>query len=82
MQRMVDEGYISETDRAEALKSELNLRATNTKQNPDSYFVDYVLNEMEEMYEKEFIHFGGLKIFTTLDSNMQKAAHDAAKHHV
>ncbi|HIB43580.1 MAG TPA: PBP1A family penicillin-binding protein, partial [Nitrospina sp.] len=82
LQRMVDEGYISETDRSEALKSELNLRATNTKQNPDSYFVDYVLNEMEEMYEKEFIHFGGLKIFTTLDSNMQKAAHDAAKHHV
>jgi len=82
LQRMVDEGYISETDRAEALKSELNLRATNTKQNPDSYFVDYVLNEMEEMYEKEFIHFGGLKIFTTLDSNMQQAAHDAAKHHI
>ena len=82
LQRMVAEGYISEAERAEALKSELNLRTANTKQNPDSYFVDYVLNEMEEMYEKDFIHFGGLKIFTTLDSKMQQAAHDAAKHHI
>ena len=29
-----------------------------------------------------FSHFGGLKIFTTLDSKMQQAAHDAAKHHI
>jgi 1A family penicillin-binding protein len=82
LQRMVAEGYISEAERTDALKSELNLRTANTKQNPDSYFVDYVLNEMEEMYEKDFIHFGGLKIFTTLDSKMQQAAHDAANHHI
>ncbi len=82
LQRMVEEGYISETERAEALRSELNIRKTNTKQNPDSYFLDYVLSEMEDMYEKDFVHFGGLKIFTTLDSNMQKAAQDAAKHHI
>ena len=82
LRRMVDEGYISETDRSEALKSGLNLRKKNNKNNPDSFFVDYVLNEMEEKYEKDFIHFGGLKIFTTLDSNMQKEAHSAATHHI
>ena len=82
LQRMVDEGYIDETQRAEALRSELNIRKRNRKQNPDSYFLDYVLSEMEEKYEKDFIHFGGLKIFTTLDSNMQQAAHDSAKHHI
>ena len=82
LQRMVEEGYIDETQRAEALRSELDIRKTNRKQNPDSYFLDYVLTEMEEVYEKDFIHFGGLKIFTTLDSNMQQAAHDAAKHHI
>ena len=82
LQRMVEEGYIDETQRAEALRSELDIRKTNRKQNPDSYFLDYVLTEMEEVYEKDFIHFGGLKIFTTLDSNMQQAAHDAAKYHI
>ena len=82
LRRMVNEGYISEIDRSEALISDLNLKEQNNKNNPDSFFVDYVLNEMESKYEKEFIHFGGLKIFTTLDSNMQNDAHSAATHHI
>nr|MCS5648202.1 transglycosylase domain-containing protein [Dehalococcoidia bacterium] len=81
LSRMVDEEFISEKEKTKALQSELNLREANNKKNPDSYFVDYVLSEMEEKYEKEFIHFGGLKIFTTLDSGMQRAALDAAEKH-
>ena len=81
LQRMVDEGYISEIDKVEALESGLIVKEQSRKSNPDNYFVDYVLNELEDKYDKNFIHFGGLKIFTTLDSTMQQAAHDAAVHH-
>ena len=81
LSRMVKEGFISKADKAKALESELSLREVKTKNNPNSYFLDYALNEMEEKYGKEFIHFGGLRIYTTLDSGMQEIANEVAKGH-
>ena len=71
--RMVEEGFIKATDKDQALRSDLNLKAARGKSNPNNHFIDYVVNDLEKKYGNEFINFGGLKIFTTLDSGMQKA---------
>ncbi len=81
LNRMVKEGFISKAEQNKALESDLDLRTVRNKNNPNSYFLDYVLNDMEEKYGKEFIHFGGLRIYTTLDSGMQKVAHEVAQGH-
>jgi penicillin-binding protein 1A len=49
---------------------------------PNLYFVAQVLNQLERNYGKEFVHFGGLKILTTLDTRYQKLALRAARNHL
>jgi len=80
--RMVEEGFIKTTDKDQTLRSDLNLKEARGKSNPNSHFIDYVVNDLEKKYGKEFINFGGLKVFTTLDSGMQKAAHHVAEEHI
>ncbi|HOW60868.1 MAG TPA: PBP1A family penicillin-binding protein [Candidatus Moranbacteria bacterium] len=41
------------------------------------HFVFFVLDELEKKYGEDFIQTGGLKIYTSLDYNMQKIAEDA-----
>ncbi len=43
------------------------------------HFVFYVMEELEKIYGREFLEKGGLKIYTTLDSSLQKYVEDLAK---
>ena len=38
--------------------------------------------KLERHYGKEFVHFGGLKIITTLDTRLQKFAWRGAQNHL
>jgi penicillin-binding protein 1C len=40
------------------------------------HFVFFVLNQLEQKYGKDFVQTGGLKIYTTLNFDMQKLAED------
>lgn len=77
---MVEEGYISR-ERAEKAKAE-PVRLAGLKQNTGDgehapYFVRYVRDKVIKMYGSDAVYKGGLKIYTTLDFNMQKAAEQA-----
>ena len=74
LQRMLEEGYItpSEKEKAEAepLPSEKFFSAASEA----SYFVEYVRQQLEPKYGFNMLWRGGLKIYTTLDLPAQKTA--------
>ena len=41
-----------------------------------------MIDKLQENYGREFVYFGGLKIFTTLDTQYQKMAQKAADAHL
>jgi 1A family penicillin-binding protein len=82
LNRMVSEHLISINDKELAIQSNLDLVNPRVDSNPNLYFVDQVLEQIERDYGKEFVHFGGLKIFTTLDTRYQKFASKSALNHL
>ena len=82
LKRMVSEQLISNSEREEALNSILDLANPQIESNPNLYFVNEVLAKLEKDYGKEFVHFGGLKIFTTLDTRYQQFALHGARNHL
>jgi len=82
LKRMWKEGFITADEKVQALLSSLDLLAPKSYSNPNLYFVDFVIRKLEKDYGKEFVHFGGLKIYTTLDSRQQMLAKKAAISHL
>ncbi|MCF7917981.1 transglycosylase domain-containing protein [Candidatus Gracilibacteria bacterium] len=77
LQRMLDLKMISfedfKTAWAAAKDVEFKTYRTDIKA---PHFVFYVREKMEEKYGKEFLKNGGLRIFTTLDPDLQQLAED------
>lgn len=82
LDRMVAEKLISVDEKDTALQSDLDLVNPRVESNPNLYFVDRVLEQLERDYGKEFVHFGGLKITTTLDSRYQQFAVNSSHNHL
>tara|TARA_B110000467_G_scaffold45920_1_gene42053 strand:+ start:1691 stop:4063 length:2373 start_codon:yes stop_codon:yes gene_type:complete len=82
LSRMVSEGFIDKYQKEHSLNSELGLIKKRTKYNNNHYFVDAVVEELNSIYGPELVNSGGLRIFTTLDSKLQKSAEEAALHHL
>ncbi len=82
LNRMVSENFISIEESESALQSNIDLVNPQVASDPNLYFVAQVLNQLEQNYGKEFVHFGGLKILTTLDTRYQKLALRAARNHL
>ena len=80
--RMVKENLITYEEKTEALSSPLELTRPREDDNPNQYFVNYVVAKLERDYGKEFVHFGGLKVFTTLDTRLQVFAQRSALSHL
>ena len=80
LDQMVKYGFITqaEADKAKAEKIKLSSKGNenNNKKDLRSYFFDYVVQRVIEMYGPDALYKGGLKIYTTLDSAMQKEAQD------
>ncbi len=76
---MVDEGYISIDKADRAKKEDLKLAGLRNYIKTDTapYFVSYVREQVMDMFGYDMVYRGGLKIYTTLDPQMQNAAEDA-----
>lgn len=77
LQRMLDLKMISfeEFKTAWAAAKELEFKTYRTDIRAP-HFVFYVREKMEEKYGKEFLKNGGLRIYTTLDPDLQKLAEE------
>lgn len=75
--RMADNGYISEDDVDDILNEKLAFYGKSAYEEVPSimYFQDAVYNELREISSipKSYLETGGLKIYTTLDMEAQKA---------
>ena len=80
--QMVKYGFITEVQGEAAKKEELKLATTAKKRedNPNFYFIDMITQKVIDELGAEALYKGGLKVYTTLDSDMQRAAIESLKH--
>ncbi len=81
LSRMVEDGYINQTEADKAYNQKLNLlpASSNIKA---GHMVMYVKNLLADRYGPRVISQGGLKIYTTLDLDIQEAAEKIVKEEV
>ncbi|HPJ68717.1 MAG TPA: PBP1A family penicillin-binding protein [Desulfobacteraceae bacterium] len=80
LERMCEEGYISEKQCIDAIESPINLRTTvedNFAKAP--YFTEHIRRYIFDKYGRDFLYRGGLKVYTSLNLSMQNAARKALK---
>jgi penicillin-binding protein 1A len=71
LQRMKAVGYATAEEAQAAFQAELQLTPKSAGKPKGSYFLDLVLNDLEERYGPEVVYHGGLKVSTTLDFQQQ-----------
>lgn len=80
LNRMVEEGFISYADSWTASQSLLRF---SPRHNPflekAPHFSDHVKRYIEEKYGRDQLLRGGLRVYTTLDTRLQKAAQEAVE---
>lgn len=81
LSQMANHGYITQAE-AEAAKAEeiaLNPGKITGKEYPYPYFIDHVIELLVDKYGEVEVFRGGLKVYTTLDPKIQKAAEEVLK---
>jgi penicillin-binding protein 1A len=86
---MLDEGHITQLEHDEAVQQQIWIGPPPPPGTPHTYvwpreeqrtthpyFIDYVKKYLEARYGDEALYSRGLKIYTTLDPNMQRAAEE------
>jgi len=76
---MVEDGYITEQQKEDALAAPLKLRSIRPKDKIAPYFIEHIRRYIMEKYGSDVLYKEGLEVYTTLDIEMQKAARDAAE---
>ncbi|HQB18734.1 MAG TPA: transglycosylase domain-containing protein [Candidatus Pacearchaeota archaeon] len=77
LDRMALVGYISEEQRDKAKEVELSF--SDRPKTLAFHFVEYVKQQIESMYGPTFLETKGLRIYTTLDWELQKASEEIIK---
>ncbi len=78
LDRMFEEGFLTKQSAESAKKQEINFIEKHAKIKAP-YFTLWVKNLLEKKYSQEFLRRKGLKIYTTLDWNLQKIAQEVVK---
>lgn len=84
LEQMVKYNYIDQNTASNAEKTKITLaprssQSNNTTSTTASYFIDYVTQQLIDKYGADSVYKDGLKIYTTLDLDMQSAAEQAMK---
>ncbi|MBU3665688.1 MAG: hypothetical protein FGM15_07420 [Chthoniobacterales bacterium] len=74
LQQMEDQGFISPGERFEAQAEPLLLAAERPPPPQEDWAMELISRELEKILPQDVIDSAGLKIYTTLDGAMQKAA--------
>ena len=75
LSRMVEDGYITQQQADEASAKKVAIQPSNDRQIPGAaYFTEQVRRYLEQQYGSEVINTGGLKVYTTMNVEMQQAA--------
>ncbi|MEI6287364.1 MAG: PBP1A family penicillin-binding protein [Bacillota bacterium] len=78
LERMVEAEYITQAQADAAKKEPLKLDKDNVKRNKSgSYFIDYIVQKLVDQYGAQRVYRTNMKVYTTLDPDMQLAAESA-----
>lgn len=76
---MVRNKCITRAEADAATAAEVEIVPVKSRSYSAPYFVDYVLQYLLDKYGEDMVYRGGLRVYTTLDLTMQKAAEDGFK---
>ncbi|MFW6386666.1 MAG: penicillin-binding protein 1A [Bacillota bacterium] len=80
LSQMEELGYISEKKAKKAKEKDLNIRPSQPEEMEDApYFLRYVRDELLDRFGSQVVYGGGLKVYTTLDLDMQSQAEESIK---
>lgn len=81
LNRLAELGYITPQQRDDAKVQRINIIPRQTGRNvyKAPHFVDYVTQQLRERYGNKTVAEGGLRVYTTLNYEMQKAAEKALR---
>ena len=81
LDQMAKYGYITQAEAEEAKAADLELAKPGAEGTGKtaSYFVSYIIGQLADKYGAETVYKEGLRVYTTLDLDMQKAAEAAIK---
>jgi penicillin-binding protein 1A len=71
---MTERGYIDQSEMARAIETPIVLSGLKNITSGAPYFIDHILKELLAKYDGETVFNGGLKVYTTLDLDVQKVA--------
>jgi penicillin-binding protein 1A len=74
---MLEDGKITATQAADARSAPLVLRLAHDPNSLAPYFVEEIRRYLENKYGADQVHEGGLKVYTTLDVDLQRAANQS-----
>ncbi len=79
LNRMFEDGYISDAEKSRALSTQVRLRSIKPKDKIAPYFIENIRRYIQEKYGSDVLYKEGLEVHTTLNIQMQKAARDAVE---
>jgi len=74
---LLEDGKITAAQAADARSAPLVLHLAHDPNSLAPYFVEEIRRSLESKYGADQVHEGGLKVYTTLDVDLQKAANQA-----
>src|SRR6202161_1386758 len=74
---MLEDGKITAAQAADARSAPLVLNLAHDPNSLAPYFVEEIRQNLENKYGADQVHEGGLKVYTTLDVDLQKAANQS-----
>lgn len=80
LDQMVKYGYVTQSTANQARNSQIKLatrQQSDQQNNVASYFIDYVTQQLIDKYGADAVYKEGLKVYTSLDLDMQTAAEQA-----
>ena len=78
LEQMTKYGFITKEQADEAYAEPLTYKSLNESPGSKKYFIDYVIQLLVDKFGPDAVYKQGLKVYTTLDPDMQKAAETAA----
>jgi penicillin-binding protein 1A len=83
LDEMAEQDYITEAEAAEAKARKIKLDPSNRySEIREPYFFDYVQNQLIKKFGVNTVRQGGLRIYTTIDPELQDAARGAIENHL
>lgn len=80
--KMYKDGFITQTQYKNAVNYKFKFYPPIEQTSKYSYFVTHVIKELEKKYGETVVRRGGLRVYTTLDPDIQELAENVIKNNV